>query len=103
MQSTSAMRRRPIVGVMGSGSDEQTDLAEPLGHLLARLQVHLLTGGGRGVMNAVSRAFARTPDRDGSVIGIIPCREDDPRSPRSGYPNEWVEIPHPHTPPVQRS
>ena len=33
------------------------ELAEPLGRMLAAIGVHLLTGGGRGVMESVSRAF----------------------------------------------
>ncbi len=84
--------RRPVVGVLGSGKDEHRPLADAVGSLLARLGVHLLTGGGRGVMTAVSRAFAETPGRAGMVIGVLPCREDDPARPKDGYPNPWVEI-----------
>ena len=84
--------RRPVVGVLGSGQEEYRSLADAVGPLLARLGVHLLTGGGRGVMTAVSRAFAETPGREGLVIGILPCREDDPTRPKDGYPNPWVEI-----------
>jgi uncharacterized protein (TIGR00725 family) len=54
--------------------------------------VHLLTGGGSGVMAAVSQAFYETPNRRGFVIGIIPCAEGSIR-PKLGYPNPWVEIP----------
>lgn len=44
-------------------------------------------------MESVSAAFARE-DRQGSVIGILPCRVDDPLlRPKSGYPNRYVEIP----------
>lgn len=87
-----ATARRPVVGVIGSGSEEHLDAAEAVGSLLARLGVHLLTGGGRGVMTAVSRAFAATTPRSGLVIGVLPCREGDPTQPRDGYPNPWVEI-----------
>lgn len=45
-----------------------------------------------GVMASVSKAFYETPDRQGSVIGIIPCQENS-MFPKAGYPNKWVEIP----------
>src|SRR5215471_20746946 len=78
------------VGVMGSGTD---DLARIVGEMLADLGVNLLTGGGRGVMTSVSRAFTRHPDRRGVCIGIIPCAsESDRGSPKDGYPNEFVEL-----------
>lgn len=83
--------RLPIVGVMGSGSSEPA-LAEPLGAALAVLDVHLLTGGGRGAMAAVSRGFASVARRKGKIVGILPGVGDPPR-PRDGYPNPWIEIP----------
>ncbi len=88
------VRRLPVVGVMGSGTQAHVDKAEPLGRWLAGLGVHLLTGGGPGVMAAASRAFAETPGRAGWVIGIVPG-EVTPQGyrPRAGYPNPWVEIP----------
>lgn len=49
------VKRLPIVGVLGSGSEPHEEQAKPLGEWLAREGVHLLTGG--GVMEAVSRAF----------------------------------------------
>jgi len=82
------VRRRPVVGVMGSGSEAHEDLAVPLGRLLASLPVDLLTGGGGGAMASVSRAFATTPGRSGLVIGVLPGSPDPP----PGYPNPWVEI-----------
>lgn len=82
------VRRRPVVGVMGSGSEPHDDLAVPLGRWLARRGVDLLTGGGRGVMTSVSRAFAETPGRSGLVIGVLPGNPLPP----PGYPNPWVEI-----------
>ena len=83
------------IGVMGSGKDEHSDLAEPLGSLLAELGVNLLTGAGGGVMTSVSRAFVQSPQRRvGICIGIVPCRsEGDRASPKDGYPNEFVELP----------
>ena len=86
--------RRPIVGVIGSGSEEWPQYSHELGHWLAGIGVHLLTGGGGGVMAEVSKAFSETPERKGLVIGILPCRSDaDAPIPKDGYPNPWVEIP----------
>jgi hypothetical protein len=88
------------VGVMGSGSDEHEPLARDIGTLLARLGVNLLTGAGRGVMRAVSRAYTRAPRERGVCIGIIPCRSERERGiPKEGYPNEFVELAiHTHLP-----
>ncbi len=57
-------------------------------------------------MAAVSKSFYETPDRQGLVIGILPCDEsleqsndggpnpsDGGPKPKDGYPNQWVEIP----------
>ena len=85
---------RITVGVMGSGSDELDDLARPLGQLLARLHVNLLTGAGGGVMTSVSRAFTESPRARGICIGILPCASIDERAkPKDGYPNRFVELP----------
>ena len=79
---------------MGSGADPCEPRAGGLGRMLAGLGVHLLTGGGGGVMASVSRAFFETEGRGGRVIGILPCEPDDPLCrAQAGYPNEWVEIP----------
>ena len=86
--------RLPIITVLGSGTLEYTEQAVELGHWLARIGVHLLTGGGGGIMTSVSRGFYETPDRKGKVIGILPCERDDSLCrPTRGYPNPWVEIP----------
>jgi uncharacterized protein (TIGR00725 family) len=77
---------------MGSGSQPHCERASLLGRWLALEGVHLLTGGGGGVMEAVSRAFYEISNRRGLVIGIVPCEEGSVR-PKSGYPNPWVEIP----------
>ena len=96
------MRRR-IVAVIGSGRTADPACVE-IGQLIARLDVHLLTGGGRGVMEAVSRAFFEVTPRAGLVVGIIPATVDpiealelrEPASvtyrPPIGYPNPWVEL-----------
>jgi len=81
----------PVVGVMGSGRHEHTAKSEAVGRWLATLPVHLLTGAGKGVMTAVSRAFSAVPSRAGLVVGIVPCG-DDPAVSRPGYPNPFVEL-----------
>jgi uncharacterized protein (TIGR00725 family) len=85
---------RPTIGVMGSGTSEHDDLARPVGELIASLGANLLTGGGPGVMRAVSRAFAGSRADRGISIGIVPCAsEADRATPKEGYPNEFVELP----------
>lgn len=84
------MPRTPVVGVMGSGLEEYAARAEPLGRWLAGQGVHLLTGGGAGVMAAVSRAFCSVPGRAGRAIGVLPG-EASGRAPE-GYPNPWIEL-----------
>jgi uncharacterized protein (TIGR00725 family) len=79
---------------MGSGSDELDELARPLGQLLARLGVNLLTGAGGGVMASVSRAFTASSRVRGICIGIVPCGSIDERArTKDGYPNPFVELP----------
>lgn len=91
--SNSMLSRLPIVAVMGSGTHEHAYLAVPLGRWLATLDVHLLTGGGRGVMESVSRAFHEVQGRRGLVIGILPAAsEENAAKAPPGYPNPWVEI-----------
>lgn len=86
--------RLPIIGVMGSGSDDGQPLAGRLGRFLAQHAVHLLTGGGGGCMASVSRAFYETPERRGLVIGILPSfSPTTPTQSKRGYPNPWVEVP----------
>ena len=81
------------VGVMGSGRDEQPELAEPLGRLLARLGVNLLTGGGGGVMASVSRAYRAAQPARGLCIGILPSAgPGQPGRTRPGYPNPYIEL-----------
>jgi uncharacterized protein (TIGR00725 family) len=81
------------IGVLGSGTDEHDGLARDVGILLAELSVNLLTGGGRGVMRAVSRAFTQAQRERGICIGIIPCLSERERArPKDGYPNEFVEL-----------
>jgi uncharacterized protein (TIGR00725 family) len=88
------------IGVIGSGTNEHDGLARGVGALLAELGVNLLTGGGRGVMKAVSWAFTQAPRERGICIGIIPCQSERERAqPKAGYPNEFVELAiHTHLP-----
>jgi uncharacterized protein (TIGR00725 family) len=79
------LSRLPIVGVMGSGTAAHAERAARLGRFVAERGAHLLTGGGQGVMAAVSRAFAETPGRRGLALGILP-------SGKEGYPNDWIEV-----------
>ncbi|MCY4028265.1 MAG: hypothetical protein OXH75_18370 [Acidobacteria bacterium] len=92
--------RRPVVGVMGSGRDPHADRAHRVGIWLAQAGYHLLTGGGAGVMAAVTEAFVGVPDRAGQAIGILPGAPGGHPAPEApvpgaappGYPNPWVEI-----------
>lgn len=83
----------PIVGVMGSGSRAAEERCVALGSWLASEGVHLLTGGGGGAMNAVSRGFFQTKNRSGAVIGVLPADHAGGHDPPPGYPNPWVELP----------
>jgi len=97
------MGRRCVVTVIGSGTVADPACVE-IGQLVASLGVDLLTGGGRGVMEAVSRAFFESRPREGLVIGVIPATVDrmdalerrEPATiayrPLDGYPNPWVEL-----------
>lgn len=90
------MSHLSIVGVLGSGTAPHQDRASAIGQWLATEKVHLLTGGGGGVMAAVSKAFHESPEQSGGlVLGIIPAATDDPLSyrPKEGYPNPWVDVP----------
>jgi uncharacterized protein (TIGR00725 family) len=85
--------RLPVISVIGSGTQEHDHLARPLGEWLARQGFHLLTGGGAGVMRAVSRAFHTVQPRQGLVLGIIPGKVDATHyERRAAYPNEFIEV-----------
>jgi uncharacterized protein (TIGR00725 family) len=77
---------RTLIGVMGSGSTEYRELAEPLGRWIAEQGYCLITGGGSGVMAAACRAFASVADRRGISIGVLPA------GPPHGYPNPWLDV-----------
>src|SRR5687768_1062191 len=89
-----AVLSEATVGVIGSGTDEYEALAGGVGELLAHLGVNVLTGGGRGVMRSVSRAFTQAQRQRGICIGVIPCFSERERGrPKDGYPNEFIELP----------
>ncbi len=77
---------------MGSGTAADPKRCAELGRMLAKERVHLLTGGGRGVMEAVSRGFHAIEDREGLVIGVLPAAAPGSAGPPPGYPNPWVEL-----------
>ena len=92
-RASSGGRRRPVIGVMGSGVARHDSLAGAVGTWIARQGFHLLTGGGEGVMAAVGEAFAAVPDRPGLVVGVLPCAGDHPKCGQpAGYPNRWVDL-----------
>lgn len=80
---------------MGSGQTPWADLAYTLGRGLAAMNVHLLTGGGAGVMTSVSEGFTSQSPRAGLAIGIVPTepRSDHSFSVKDGYPNPFIELP----------
>lgn len=84
-----------VIGVMGSGQSAWEELANPLGMWIAQSGHDLLTGGGDGVMLAVSRAFAGTPGRRGRCMGVIPTQPDAINGfvALAGYPNPYVDLP----------
>jgi uncharacterized protein (TIGR00725 family) len=85
--------RRLIVGVMGSGAQRHDALASPLGCWLAAQGVHLLTGGGGGVMEAVAEAFASVRDRRGLVIGVLKGSPAPDGRVVVATPNPWIDLP----------
>jgi uncharacterized protein (TIGR00725 family) len=95
------LRKLPIIGVLGRGEslgEERAALARAVGAMVAKLNAHLLTGGGYGVMEAAAEGFVAIADRAGFSIGIVPREADGPfdRPNRSVdgrlYPNRFVEI-----------
>jgi uncharacterized protein (TIGR00725 family) len=95
------LRKLPIVGVFGAGTQVDPDrarFARDVGAMVARLGAHLLTGAGYGVMAAVAEGFVSVEDRRGWSIGIVPREPDGPfdrpnRDPDGRlYPNPFVEI-----------
>jgi len=98
-----ARARRRVVAVIGSGQTADPH-CEEIGRLVALLGCDLLTGGGGGVMESVTRAFVDTSPWTRIAIAIIPATVDrldalERRETasvaydlRDGYPNPWVEL-----------
>src|SRR5262245_53959678 len=90
MKSAGEPEIRRIIAVIGSGdplNEAQKQFPFEVGRWIAQAGFHLLTGGGSGVMEAVSEGFCSVP-REGCSIVIVPAGR-----PRGQYPNRWVEIP----------
>ena len=88
---------RAVVGVMGASGAPHAERSRRVGEWIARAGYHLLTGGGPGVMAAVTEAFVGVPDRRGLAIGVLPASgrggiDGAAGQPPRGYPNPWVEI-----------
>ena len=77
----------PILAILGPAvaSTVEIEVAERLGAMAARAGWIVLTGGGRGVMEAASRGAA---EAGGMTVGILPTA-----GPTENYPNAWVHIP----------
>ncbi|MGF1464950.1 MAG: molybdenum cofactor carrier protein [Sandaracinaceae bacterium] len=85
--------RRPVVGVMGSGVEPHEPLATAVGTWIARSGWHLLTGGGAGVMAAVSAAYVAVEGRAGLCLGVLPgAVEGEAYRAPEGYPNPHLEV-----------
>src|SRR5262245_5723332 len=80
-----------IVAVVGGHSNVDPAALE-FGKWLARFAIHLLTGGGAGVMEAVCQSLAEVPRslRRGWAIGVLPAESTGAL--KEGYPNRFVEI-----------
>jgi len=90
--------RRKVVAVVGDGANPNRDKSALVGEWIAQSGHHLLTGGGGGVMTAVTEAFVESVGREGLALGIIPGSTSahsgrlDYRTKGSGYPNYAVEL-----------
>ena len=87
------MNRLPIIGVVGSHVDSHSDLANPLGKLIAEIGCHLLTGGGGGVMTSVAKSFTENSVRKGVCIGIVPIEDTQEIKKLPHYTNPYIEVP----------
>lgn len=67
---------RKVIGVMGSGDEAFDELSQTVGQAVANAGCHLLTGAGKGVMTAVTRAFVGTEGRTGLSIGVVRAKEE---------------------------
>ncbi len=86
------LKKYPIVAVIGSGKHANDQLCKETGKIISTFPVHLLTGGGQGVMRSVAESFCNKSNRKGMSIGIIPSDEHNTFHDKPGYPNEFVEL-----------
>jgi len=77
-------KRRPQVTVIGNSqaSPEAAAVAEDVGRLLGRLGCVVISGGGTGVMEAVSRGASQT---GALTIGILPGDQ-------LAHGNPWLDV-----------
>lgn len=88
------LKRKPIIGVMGSSDEPWEELSTAVGQLIADFDYHLLTGAGPGVMTAVAKAFVESDKPRGASLGIVPTTEyDGGFVNREEYPNPYIEVP----------
>jgi len=93
------VNRLKIVGVMGSGTEPFTELAQAAGEAVAESGCHLLTGAGAGVMHAAAQAFVQSRNRKGLSLGIVrahslPMLHGSSRAWEPMAPiNDYVELP----------
>ena len=69
------MRRRKVIGVMGSAENPYEELSAVVGEVVAAEGYHLLTGAGEGVMREVAKTYTQTT-RLGLSIGIVRAKAD---------------------------
>src|SRR5215831_10108391 len=90
--------RRKVVLVAGDGGNPHREKSRLVGEWLAQAGHHLLTGGGDGVMAAVTESFVESAGRQGIAIGVIPGSAVDRgarfeyRTKGSAYPNPFVDV-----------
>jgi uncharacterized protein (TIGR00725 family) len=90
--------RRKVVLVAGDGGNPHREKSRVVGEWLAQAGHHLLTGGGEGVMSAVTESFVESAGRQGSAIGIVPgaavtrAGRLEYHTKGSAYPNPFIDI-----------
>lgn len=86
--------RRPVVAVVGSHDKFDERQCAVAAEVVAKAGYDLLTGGGPGVMEAVSRAYAAHASR-GLIIGVLPSADLERGAgyrTKAGYPNPYIEM-----------
>src|ERR1051326_8712169 len=90
--------RRKVVLVAGDGANPHREKSAVVGEWVAQAGHHLLTGGGGGVMAAVTETFVESAGREGVALGIIPGGAIERngrfeyRTKGSAYPNNSVDV-----------